>query len=332
MSHSEFDVIETYFAHLSDWAGDHVRIGVGDDCAQLKIGEGFELVVSTDTFVQGVHFPDGAEAELVADRTLNAAASDLAAMGAEPWAVVGALVLPSVDAAWLRAFSDRLRSELQSLNLPLVGGNLTKGPCLSITWTVMGRVKAGQSMTRGGAAVGDDLYVSGWLGRAALGLKLYLDQEVSLETESLSAAETVKLAYRSPKARLLLGQQLNGIATAGIDVSDGLLADLMHLLSMSGVGAAIALDLIAADSVIEALVASQEERLRLMLTGGDDYELCFTASVGAREALARLAHEMGLPLTRIGTVSSERGITLTGLPTGMAQADWLASPGYRHFS
>ena len=332
MSHSEFDVIETYFAHLSDWAGDHVRIGVGDDCAQLEVGEGFELVVSTDTFVQGVHFPDGAEAELVADRTLNAAASDLAAMGAEPWAVVGALVLPSVDAAWLRAFSDRLRSELQSLNLPLVGGNLTKGPCLSITWTVMGRVKAGQSMTRGGAAVGDDLYVSGWLGRAALGLKLYLDQEVSLDTESLSAAETVKLAYRSPKARLLLGQQLNGIATAGIDVSDGLLADLMHLLSMSGVGAAIALDLIAADSVLEALVASREERLRLMLTGGDDYELCFTASVGAREALARLAHEMGLPLTRIGTVSSERGITFAGLPAGMTQADWLASPGYRHFS
>ena len=332
MSHSEFDVIETYFAHLSDWAGDHVRIGVGDDCAQLEVGEGFELVVSTDTFVQGVHFPEGAEAELVADRTLNAAASDLAAMGAEPWAVVGALVLPSVDAAWLRAFSDRLRSELQSLNLPLVGGNLTKGPCLSITWTVMGRVKAGQSMTRGGAAVGDDLYVSGWLGRAALGLKLYLDQEVSLDTESLSAAETVKLAYRSPKARLLLGQQLNGIATAGIDVSDGLLADLMHLLSMSGVGAAIALDLIAADSVLEALVASHEERLRLMLTGGDDYELCFTASAGAREALARVAHETGLPLTRIGTVSSERGITFTGLPAGVAQADWLASPGYQHFS
>jgi len=332
MSHSEFDVIETYFAHLSDWAGDHVRIGVGDDCAQLEVGEGFELVVSTDTFVQGVHFPEGAEAELVADRTLNAAASDLAAMGAEPWAVVGALVLPSVDAAWLRAFSDRLRSELQSLNLPLVGGNLTKGPCLSITWTVMGRVKAGQSMTRGGAAVGDDLYVSGWLGRAALGLKLYLDQEVSLDTESLSAAETVKLAYRSPKARLLLGQQLNGIATAGIDVSDGLLADLMHLLSMSGVGAAIALDLIAADSVLEALVASHEERLRLMLTGGDDYELCFTASAGAREALARVAHETGLPLTRIGAVSSERGITFTGLPAGMAQADWLASPGYQHFS
>lgn len=332
MSHSEFDVIETYFAHLSDWAGDHVRIGVGDDCAQLEVGEGFELVVSTDTFVQGVHFPEGAEAELVADRTLNAAASDLAAMGAEPWAVVGALVLPSVDAIWLRAFSDRLRSELQTLNLPLVGGNLTKGPCLSITWTVMGRVKAGQSMTRGGATVGDDLYVSGWLGRAALGLQLYLDQEVSLDTERSSAAETVKQAYRSPEARLLLGQQLNGIATASIDVSDGLLADLMHLLSMSGVGAAIALDLIAADSVLEALVASHEERLRLMLTGGDDYELCFTASADAREALARVAHETGLPLTRIGTVTSERGITFTGLPTAMAQANWLASPGYRHFS
>jgi thiamine-monophosphate kinase len=187
-------------------------------------------------------------------------------------------------------------------------------------------------MTRGGAAVGDDLYVSGWLGRAALGLKLYLDQEVSLDTESSSAVETAKQAYRSPKARLMLGQQLNGIATAGIDVSDGLLADLMHLLSMSGVGATIELDLIAADSVLEALVASDEERLRLMLTGGDDYELCFSASADAREALARIAHETGLPLTRIGSVRGERGITFNGLPTGMAEPSWLAFPGYRHFS
>ena len=125
---SEFDVIESYFAHLSDWAGEHVRVGVGDDCAVLDVGSGFELVVSTDTFVEGIHFPNDASGALVAERSLAAAASDLAAMGAEPLAVVGALILRDIDSEWLESFSERLGELLRFNALPLVGGNLTQGP------------------------------------------------------------------------------------------------------------------------------------------------------------------------------------------------------------
>lgn len=329
MSNAEFDVIETYFAHLSDWAGDHVRIGVGDDCAQLAVGDGYELAVSTDTFVEGVHFPSGAGPRLVADRTLNAAASDLAAMGAEPWAVVGALVLPEVDSDWLGAFSDRLRSQLQSLSLPLVGGNLTRGPCLSLTWTVMGRVRTGQSMMRSGAAVGDDLYVSGWLGRAALGLELVLNQDRG-EVDRRVAAVAMD-AYHSPNARLQLGQRLIGVASSAIDISDGLLADLGHVLKMSRVGAVIELDAIVEDPILKTLIDSPAERLRLMLTGGDDYELCFTAKSDRRAAVAEIEEKLGIPLTRIGVMTDTPGVTFRGELSGMDQAKWLNSPGYQHF-
>ena len=226
---SEFDVIESYFAHLSDWAGERVRVGVGDDCALLDVGAGFELVVSTDTFVEGVHFPNGASGALVAERSLAAAASDLAAMGAEPLAVVGALILRDIDSEWLESFSERLGELLRFNAMPLVGGNLTQGPHFSLTWTVMGRVKAGEALTRSGAELGQDVYVSGWIGRAASGLELVLQTKSEGEARSAEwkdAASVAKAAYSAPKARLALGQKLIGVASAAIDISDGLLSDL----------------------------------------------------------------------------------------------------------
>ena len=262
---SEFDVIESYFAHLSDWAGEHVRVGVGDDCAVLDVGSGFELVVSTDTFVEGVHFPNGASGALVAERSLAAAASDLAAMGAEPLAVVGALILRDIDSEWLESFSERLGELLRLNALPLVGGNLTQGPHLSLTWTVMGRVKAGEALTRPGAEVGQDVYASGWLGRAASGLELILSTDSEGEERSVEwkdAASVAKAAYSAPKARLALGQKLIGVASAAIDISDGLLSDLGHLLTMSGVGAEIDASALLKDKVLETLHGADGEILR----------------------------------------------------------------------
>ena len=334
MTTSEFDVIESYFAHLSDWAGEQVRIGVGDDCALLDVGLGYELVVSTDTFVEGIHFPNEAEGAIVAERSLAAAASDLAAMGAEPLAVVGALTLKDIDSEWLGAFSERLGGLLRVNALPLVGGNLTQGPYLSLTWTVMGRVKAGEALTRSGAEVGQDVYVSGWLGRAAAGLELILRADSEGERRSSAwadAASVVKAAYSAPKARLALGQKLIGVATSAIDISDGLLSDLSHLLSMSGVGAEIDVSRLLIDNVLETLNGSDKKILQLALTGGDDYELCFCVDHARRAMVEAIALELKLPLTRIGSISESKGLRFRSLPEGVLESDLLKAKGYEHF-
>ena len=332
---SEFDVIESYFAHLSDWAGERVRVGVGDDCALLDVGPGFELVVSTDTFVEGVHFPNGASGAIVAERSLAASASDLAAMGAEPFAVVGALILKGIDSEWLGSFSERL-GELLLLNaLPLVGGNLTQGPHLSLTWTVMGRVKAGQALTRSGAKVGQDVYVSGWIGRAAAGLELILRTHSEGEERSSAwtdAASVAKAAYSAPKARLALGQKLIGVATSAIDISDGLLSDLSHLLSMSGVGAEIDVSGLLNDNVLETLHGSDKKILQLALAGGDDYELCFSVDHARRAMVEAIALELQLPLTRIGRISESKSLRFRSLPEGVLESDLLKAKGYEHFA
>ena len=335
MTSSEFDVIESYFAHLSDWAGEHVRVGVGDDCALLDVGPGFELVVSTDTFVEGVHFPNGAAGGLVAERSLAAAASDLAAMGAEPLAVVGALILKSIDSQWLESFSKRLGELLRVNALPLVGGNLTQGPHLSLTWTVMGRVKAGEALARSGAEPGQDVYVSGWLGRAASGLELTLNTDSEGEERSVEwkdAASVAKAAYSAPKARLALGQKLIGVASAAIDISDGLLSDLGHLLTMSGMGAEIDGSALLMDHVLETLHGADKKTLQLALAGGDDYELCFCVDEAKRATVEAIAHELQLPLTRIGRISESKGVRFHSLPEGVLASDLLKVKGYEHFA
>jgi thiamine-monophosphate kinase len=332
---SEFDVIESYFAHLSDWAGEHVRVGVGDDCALLDVGSGFELVVSTDTFVEGVHFPNGAPGPLVAERSLAAAASDLAAMGAEPLAVVGALILRDIDSEWLESFSERLGELLRVNGLPLVGGNLTQGPHFSLTWTVMGRAKAGEALTRSGAEVGQDVYVSGWIGRAASGLDLILQTDNEGEARSIEwkdAASVAKAAYSAPKARLALGQKLIGVASAAIDISDGLLSDLGHLLTMSGVGAEIDASALLMDKVLETLHGADGEILRRALAGGDDYELCFCVDEAKRVMVEAIALELQLPLTRIGRISEAKGVRFHSLPEGVLASDLLKVKGYEHFA
>ncbi|MDH5738502.1 MAG: thiamine-phosphate kinase, partial [Gammaproteobacteria bacterium] len=266
MGLSEFDIIGRYFSHL--WSGDSpgILLGPGDDCAIIRPPPGQDLCVSTDTLVEGVHFPLGASPAVIAGRSLAVNLSDLAAMGARPLGLTMALTLSEANEDWLRTFSDVLGQMTQQYACPLIGGNLARGP-LSVTVQVMGTCPAGQAICRSGASAGDLIYVSGSLGDAAMALHLMNRGEV---------VPPILLArYENPSPRLALGEALQGIASSAIDVSDGLLADLGHILDRSGVGALLETDsLPLSEALLE--VTDSAQALALALSGGDDYELCFT--------------------------------------------------------
>ncbi len=314
---TEFDLIDTYFRPLST-AGGSVVAGIGDDCALLTPAPGCELAISTDTCVAGVHFPPACEPSDLAWRGLAAAASDLAAMGARPLGFTLALTLPAPDAAWLRAFSDGLAAAAAAFGLPLLGGDTTRGP-MTLGWTVLGEVPAGAALRRGGARAGDLIVVSGELGDAH-GALAWLDDS--------DRAPALVARYWHPQPRLALGQRLLELAHAAIDISDGLLADLGHILKASGVGAELRVaDLPLSDSLVAALGL---ERARLAaLTGGDDYELCFTLPPQSRTELARLSAELGLRLSVVGKVLGSAGLHL--LDEDGRELSLPVADGYQHF-
>ncbi len=328
MADDEFSIIEQYFSSLGWQSSSAVILGPGDDCAVMSMPQGYELCISTDTFLSGVHFPIGCDGSLVAKRSFAAAVSDLAAMGAETHGFTGALTMPSVDHHWLSDFSRQLSDLSMEFEMPLVGGNLTRGP-LSITLTVMGITPTGAAIRRAGAIAGEDIYVTGSPGDAGAGLSLVL--------ENCSNHRALIDAYESPRPRIEVGIGLRPLASAAIDISDGLLADLSHLLGASGVGAEIDLQAIPlSDSLLtyvraaamsDKLGATDQatSALSFALTAGDDYELCFTASAERREKIERLASRVDIKMTRIGQTTHGLGIQLVG------EGFQLESSGYQHF-
>lgn len=324
MSLSEFEIIDQYFTPLGQWQGLHTVLGPGDDCAVLSPPAGHQLCVSSDTFIEGVHFPVGADGALVARRTLAAAVSDLAAMGSEPLAVTGALTLVAALPDWLASFSGALSGLITDWQLPLVGGNISRGNQLSLTWTVIGSVPTGAYVTRTGASAGEDIYVSGWPGRAGLALsKLMSGQQ---------AGAHLAKHYLAPEPRLLLGQHLRDLASAMIDVSDGVLADLNHLLDGSELGAQLNAQAMAFDELLQSASDSPAAALTHFLTAGDDYELCFTAPATARTEIDRLSVSLSLPLSRIGVTNAERGLQFENLPEAVMESELIKATGYRHFT
>ena len=316
----EFDLIARYFTRPTRRAA----LGVGDDCALLQPAPGTQLAISSDMLVEGRHFFADADPFALGHKALAVNLSDLAACGATPLAFTLALALPRADDAWLEPFSRGLLALADAHGCELVGGDTTQGP-LNICITVFGEVPVvngkTQALLRSGARPGDDVYVSGTLGDARLALDA-LRGSVKLPADLLAQA---RQRLEQPTPRVALGQALRGVASAALDLSDGLLGDLRHILKASGTGAtldtSIAIDLIAAcahPSCADGLI-SLEKQLECVLSGGDDYELAFTAPVSARDAVQAAARHAATPVTRIGCIDAEPGLRLLdadGQPLG----------------
>ena len=337
----EFELIERFFnrnqaatpAPTAPEAPDSIALGIGDDCALLQPAPGMQLAVSTDLLVEGRHFFADVDPAALGHKALAVNLSDLAAMGAEPLAFTLALALPperAQDEAWLAALAQGLFALADAHGCALVGGDTTAGP-LTLCITVFGQVPAGHALRRDRARAGDDLWVSGTLGDARLALAA-LRGEIDLPAEALAQA---RQRLERPTPRLALGTALRGIAHSAIDVSDGLAGDLGHILKASQVGAVIkvadASRLIAA----RALLASAEgpfglkSLLSFILTGGDDYELAFTAPPAARAAVQAAAQRAATPVTRIGRIEAEPGLRLID---AHGRATQLAARAFDHFA
>ena len=300
---SEFELIDRFFRR----APRHAVAGVGDDAALIAPKPGHEVAVSVDMLVAGTHFFADVEPETLGHKTLAVNLSDMAAMGATPrWALLAG-ALPDADPAWLAAFARGFFALADAFAVDLIGGDTTRGP-LNLCVTILGEVPAGRALLRSGARPGDAIYVSGELGDAALALA-HRRGRVTLAAEDLAHCDAALLR---PTPRVALGEQLRGLATAAIDLSDGLVGDLGHILEASGVGATIDLRSVPRSPALERqrLLAGGERPLALecLLAGGDDYELCFTAP--AHADLDPLARQLDIALTRIGTVETRPGLVV----------------------
>ena len=315
----EFNLIAAYFTRPVKFA----TMGIGDDCALIGLSAGCELAISTDTLVSGTHFFPDADPEKLGHKALAVNLSDLAAMGALPRYVTLALTVPKVDEAWLAAFSQGFFNLADACSVELIGGDTTRGS-LSITLTAMGEVEVGRALRRDGAMAGDDIWVSGSLGAAALALK-HMQGAITLAPEVFeSAAEHL----HKPMPRVELGRALAGVASSAIDVSDGLIADLAHICERSGLSAHV----VWAEVPIFAplLSLAVEDRISCALAGGDDYELCFTAPESKREELLHLSAQRMLPLTRIGCM--QRGEPRVYVRDERGDELSMGSVGFDHFA
>jgi len=317
---SEFDLIQRYFTRATPSA----ELGVGDDAALLKVSEGVELVISTDMLVSATHFFPDADPEYLGHKTLAVNLSDLAAMGAVPrWATL-ALALPHVDEDWLAKFSRGFFALAEQHSVDLIGGDTTRGP-LTLSVTIMGELPKGSALRRDAAQEGDDVWVSGALGDAALALTHLLGKLV-LPPEILAACEP---RLHQPQARVALGLALRGIANSAVDVSDGLLADLGHILERSHVAAELSFATIPRSAHFLASGANDLLLQHCALAGGDDYELCFTAAIERRSEIEQISAQLALPLTRIGKIVSGVGCVLRDADGSEMQTKEF---GYAHFS
>ena len=297
----EFDLIARYFTRPARRA----VTGVGDDCALWQPQSGMQLAVSSDMLVEGRHFLSTVSAQRLGHKALAVNLSDLAACGARPLAFTLALSLPRVDEAWLQGFSHGLFLLADAHGCELIGGDTTQGP-LNICITVFGEIPPGDALLRGAAQAGDDIYVSGTVGDARLALEVFRGS-LSLDAELF---ETARLRMEQPQPRVALGLALRGIANACIDISDGLVGDLGHIMKASGVGAVLTTGWVADSAAISPALQSlpMSRRLDMALAGGDDYELLFTAAPDQAQAVQEAANDCNLPVTCIGRISAGQGL------------------------
>ncbi len=316
----EFHLIEKYFSP-PDARGNGVVLGVGDDGAVLRVPAEKELVVTTDTLVAGVHYPAATAPADVGHKALAVNLSDLAAMGAEPaWATL-ALTLSAADEKWLSAFADGLFSLAKRFGVTLVGGDTTRGPLTLITLHLLGLVPRGEALYRGGARTGDLVYVTGTLGDAALALRLLEGGE--------RVPEALRCRLDRPEPRVAEGVALRGLASACIDISDGLLADLGHILEASGVGARLELERLPLSGDYQTHVKGERDPWEAAVSGGDDYELCFTVPPGKAEELERSFARSGWVCHQVGVIEEQPGLRCR-LPDGTVYAP--RRRGYDHFA
>ncbi|KAA9000089.1 thiamine-phosphate kinase [Affinibrenneria salicis] len=323
MAEGEFDLIARYFNRVRSSRRD-VALGIGDDCALLTVAEKQLLAVSTDTLVAGVHFlPDIDPADL-GYKSLAVNLSDLAAMGADPAWLSLALTLPEVDSDWLAAYSNSLFEQLDYYDMQLIGGDTTRGP-LSLTLTIHGLIPAGRALTRGGARPGDWIYVTGTLGDSAAGLALLQER---LLIDDREVRNQLIQRHLRPQPRVLQGQALRSLASAAIDLSDGLISDLPHILRASDCGARINLDALPCSAALSRHVDA-DQALRWALSGGEDYELCFTVPELNRGALDMALGQLGVSYTCIGqTGPASEGLRFLR-NNQVVELNWK---GYDHFS
>jgi thiamine-monophosphate kinase len=314
---SEFDLIKKFFTKPTH----QTALGVGDDAALVKVSEGHELAISTDMSVAGTHFFHDAAPYDIGWKALAVNLSDMAAMGAQPkWATL-AIALPEANETWLSEFSRGFFSCADEFGVDLIGGDTTKGP-LNISVTIMGEVLIGKALKRSGAQLGDDVWVSGQLGSAALVLA-HLQGKLILENDALQA--NIHKLHR-PAARVNLGLKLRDIATSCIDVSDGLLADLGHILKASNLGAVLDLEKIPCIGLLKNNLENPQFQ-EFLLAGGDDYELCFTAPLSQREAIHLLSKQLNLPLNIIASTRMDIGLQAAYKNKNLT----LLKQGFNHF-
>lgn len=308
---AEFDLIRRYFAvHAPQHP--YNPLGIGDDCALLNVPAGYQLAVTTDTMVENVHFFADVDPESLGHKLLAVNLSDLAAMGAEPFAVTLALTLPATDESWLQAFSRGFMALARQYGVDLVGGDTTSGP-LTLSVQAMGVVPEGRALLRSGAKAGDAVYVTGQLGNAGLGLKIKQGYDCNRPDLALQC-------FNKPQPRIEQGLALRGIANACIDISDGLAADLGHILEQSGVGARLQWERLPLSAQVQEYVERSND-WRMPLTAGDDYELCFTVP-------ADFAGQLPGGSIQVGTIEAEQGLRVER--AGVTEI--FEAKGYEHFS
>ena len=316
---SEFDLIRQYFTRPAK----RTVLGVGDDAALVRVADGHELAISTDMLLADRHFFADDDAESLGHKALAVNLSDLAAMGATPrWALLS-LALPEANEHWLARFSAGWFALAEAHGVSLIGGDTTRGP-LAISVTILGEVARGQALRRAGAKVDDDIWVSGTLGDAALALA-YLQRRIQITPH---AAANVLPRLHHPTPRVKLGLKLLELANSAIDISDGLLADLGHVLQASGVGAEIRIDAVPISETLRAYWQEDVAR-HAALAGGDDYELCFTAKAAQHTAITQLGKRLRLPLTCIGRITHEAGLIVRDANQQIIN---IQGSGFDHFA
>jgi len=323
----EFELIERYLAPLA--ADNPGSLGLKDDAALLAPPAGCELVLTVDALVSGVHFFPDDPAGLVARKLLRVNLSDLAAMGARPLGYLMTVAWPgSPEEAWIAAFAAGLAADQKAFEVALLGGDTTRTPGpLTLSLTALGAVPAGRALRRSTARAGDELYVSGTIGDGALGLLVLNDTAPKLPARQ---REALIDRYRLPRPRLALGRALveSGLAHAAIDVSDGLVADLGHILETSGLAGVVETERLPLSNPARAALAARPALLRDLLAGGDDYELLFTVAPGRGAEIAALADRLDLPLSQIGRLSEGAGLRLLD---GDGREVPLTRSGWTHF-
>jgi thiamine-monophosphate kinase len=319
----EFELIRRYFAPLAGPGS----LKLTDDAAVVDLQPGRSLVATTDTVIAGVHFLADDPPDLIARKALRVNLSDLASMGAEPLGYLLVTALPAgIDENWVAQFSRGLAQDQAEFSISLLGGDtaFTPGP-LSLTITALGQVERGKALLRSGAKPGDRVYLSGTIGDSAFGLKLAKGEPLTL---SPSEKSSLLDRYRLPQPRLGLGRRLIGVASAAMDVSDGFAADLGHICQASRVGALVEAAKLPVSPALRSVLEAGEASLVEVATGGDDYELLFTAPAAVELLLGRIATELALPLTAVGEIRREPGVIVLDQN---GRAVELGPGGYRHF-